>query len=48
MDRQFDDALVLIRDAAEGLTKRLGPYHPDTALAQRLLDWIEDLADQGG
>jgi len=45
IDRQLDDAVVLIADAADGLVELLGADHPDAVLAGRLRTWIDDLRD---
>ncbi|HLI77789.1 MAG TPA: toll/interleukin-1 receptor domain-containing protein [Acidobacteriaceae bacterium] len=45
MDRQYDDALVLLQDSVEGLAEQLSSHHAYTRLAQRLSGWVEELAD---
>ncbi len=44
MDRQVQDSLELIEDAAAGLDEQLGVPPEDRRTAQRLLDWIRSLA----
>jgi hypothetical protein len=44
LDRQFEDALIIVQDALEGLTEELGPYDPRTRMARSLMEWIKDLA----
>jgi tetratricopeptide (TPR) repeat protein len=45
LDRQFEDALIIVQDALEGLTEELGPYDPRTRMARSLMEWIKNLAD---
>lgn len=46
MDLQFDQAWVLIDNAAEGLEDDHGPDHPDTVAADRIRRWIASLGGE--
>jgi tetratricopeptide (TPR) repeat protein len=44
-DQQYDDALILIDSALDGLNESLSAHHERTQFARQLREWIEDLAD---
>lgn len=44
LDRQYEDALVLIEDAVAGLVEALSAHHERTRAAGLLREWIEELA----
>jgi hypothetical protein len=45
MDRQYDDAQVLLQDSLAGLVEQLSSHHAYTRLARHLSEWVQQLAD---